>query len=49
MIEVVKHGLGLCGENHPHFLNISGLLIGFLGCISYIKIKAKSLWKTDKK
>jgi len=45
MEEVVKHICGACGENHPHLLNISALLVAFGGYISYIKYKIKSLWK----
>lgn len=45
MEEVVKHVCGVCGENHPHLLNISAILVGFVGYISYIKLKVKSLWK----
>jgi len=46
MIEVVKHSLGLCGENHLHLLNISPILIGFIGYISYIKLKIKNKLKS---
>lgn len=45
MEEVVKHICGVCGENHPHLLNISAILVGFIGYISYIKLKIQSLWK----
>jgi hypothetical protein len=45
MEEVVKHICGACGENHPHLLNFSALLVVFGGYYSYIKCKIKSLWK----
>ena len=51
MIEVVKHSLGICGENHPHLLNISALLVGIIGYFSYIKFEIKNklkLWKKKK-
>ena len=45
MIEIVKPSLGLCGENHLHLLNISPILIGFVGYISYIKFAIKNKLK----
>jgi len=47
MIEVIKHSLGMCGENHPHLLNFSAIMFGVAGYFSYIKYKFKSifLWK----
>ena len=45
MIEVIKHTLGMCGENHPHLLNISVIGVGIAGYFSYIKSYLKSkLW-----
>ena len=47
MIEVIKHTLGMCGENHPHLLNISALGVGVAGYFSYIKSTLKikiKLW-----
>jgi len=44
MGEVLTHICGACGENHPHLLNISAILVGFVGYISYIKSKINSLW-----
>jgi hypothetical protein len=51
MIEVVKHSLGLCGENHISLLNISSFLVGIIGYFSYIKFEIKNklkLWKNKK-
>ena len=48
MEEVLRHAVGACGENHPHLFNLSALLVGFVGYISYIKIKLKSLWSNNK-
>lgn len=52
MIEVIKHSLGLCGENHPHLLNLSIIGIGIAGYLTYIKslltIKIK-LWNKKNK
>jgi len=48
MSEVINHLCGVCGENHPHFLNISALGLGVAGYFTYIKsiIKTKiQLWK----
>ena len=45
MGEVVNHLCGACGENHPHLLNLSALLVAFGGYFYYIKCKIKSLWK----
>ena len=45
MIELIKHSLGLCGENHP---NIITILFGgtiFLPYIKLIVIKLKNRWK----
>jgi hypothetical protein len=47
MIEVIKHTLGMCGENHPHLLNVSVLGVGVVGYFSYIKLYLKlkiKLW-----
>ena len=49
MVEVVKHSLGLCGENHPHLLNLSALFVVFGGYLSYLYIKIKTLWKKEEK
>lgn len=48
MEEIVKHGLGMCGENHPHLLNISAVFVAFVGYLSYIKFKIKSIWNNNK-
>jgi len=48
MSEVINHICGTCGENHPHILNISAVLVGVAGYISYIKLVIKTkieLWK----
>jgi len=48
MSEVINHLCGTCGESHPHIFNISSILVGVVGCFSYIKstIKTKiELWK----
>jgi hypothetical protein len=45
MGEVVSHLCGACGENHPHLLNLSALLVAFVGYVSYLKCKIRSLWK----
>lgn len=48
MSEVIRHICGMCGESHPHLLNLSTIGFGVLGCFSYIKstIKTKiELWK----
>jgi hypothetical protein len=47
MSEVINHLCGVCGENHPHLLNISALGLGIAGYFTYIKYKFKSifLWK----
>lgn len=47
MIEVIKHSLGMCGESHPHLLNLSALGFGVAGYFSYIKSYLKTkikLW-----
>jgi hypothetical protein len=44
MGEIVSHVCGACGENHPHLLNLSALLVVVGGYISYIKCKITSLW-----
>lgn len=48
MEEVVKHVCGVCGENHPHLLNLSALLVVFGGYITYVKCKIKSIWNNNK-
>ena len=48
MEELIKHGLGVCGENHPHLLNISAIFVGLVSYISYIKLKIKSIWNNKK-
>lgn len=45
MIEVIKHTLGMCGENHPHLLNISAFGVGVAGYFSYIKLYFKTKTK----
>jgi len=48
MNDIINHLCGVCGENHPHLLNISALGFGVAGCFSYIKLYLKSkikLWK----
>ena len=45
MEEVIRHGLGVCGEGHPSLINISGILVAVGGSISYIRYRIKSLWK----
>ena len=45
MIEVIKHTLGMCGENHPHLLNVSVLGVGVAGYFSYIKFTIKNKLK----
>jgi hypothetical protein len=50
MLEIIKHSLGICGENHPHLLNMSALILGAAGYFAYIKssIKLKlKLWKKN--
>jgi hypothetical protein len=44
MGEVVSHLCGACGENHPHLLNLSALIVAFGGYISYFKYKITSIW-----
>lgn len=50
MSEVINHLCGTCGENHPHLLNLSAILVGVVGYFSYIKLTIKNkllkLWKT---
>jgi hypothetical protein len=48
MEEVIKHTIGVCGENHPHLFNLSAFLVGIVGYISYIKLKIRSLWNNNK-
>jgi hypothetical protein len=51
MSEVINHICGTCGENHPHILNVSSILVGVAGYFSYIKSKLKTqikLWKNQK-
>jgi hypothetical protein len=43
MTEVVKHLLGICGDNHPSLLNASPFIIGVIYYFSLIKYKIKSL------
>jgi hypothetical protein len=38
MIEIIKHSLGLCGENHPSLINL-GILSSLLYIIFYVKDK----------
>jgi len=48
MSEVINHLCGVCGENHPHLLNISALGLGIAGYFTYIKLIIKTkiqLWK----
>jgi len=50
MSEVINHICGTCGENHPHILNVSSILVGVAGYFSYIKSKLKTqikLWKKN--
>ena len=48
MEEVIKHSLGICGENHPSLITLPAIIIAFAGYYSYIKYKVKtkikSLW-----
>lgn len=47
MFEIIKHSLGLCGDNHISLLNCSPFIAGGIGYLTYIKSKLKlKLWKT---
>ena len=48
MEHIVQHICGACGENHPHLLNISAIIVAVGGYISYIKFKITSIWKNNK-
>jgi len=45
MGEVINHICGTCGENHPHLLNLSALLVVFGGYFSYTKCKIVGFYK----